>query len=1063
MVFSLIGVREEELAFRKHEDLRAELGFVDMNEMKRFVKSDRFRPYFETYAYAWILPQQKAVKHVGTSRGRGPQFITVEERMLVGERSGSDKFSTPYPDKSNWDQMDHCAYAMYGICRANTKSASGLFFNKGLSPAQINLRVWLLIKYEEYNWAPSRRLPPGGTRDPSAESEPERSASNTPQPPTPNLPDRSVGARSGSVPPQPPTTPPRLTPPPPPSPEDERLARIRLATNFPSSAAHNQEIIQPDKWVEVVQSNNQKLEFDRDVDEENKDSIETEILTNAQIMAIENGARKFDIKERFWKAWLIDELIRKGNDVRALKESLELAGQITTRIADHDQKAWFDKVTRDQGIDTIQYQPWDDAAAAEFDAQQSYFDSEDYQREDLEDSCRLLHIPWYGDKTIFRMPGMNLSQQLKFWQPVAVKAIIEFCLQPHLRACFLADYTGLGKTWIIVSYLLWLQKFREDIPAKDRPLAKPILILMPKALISQWIKAIDLIAPNAFEVYKYHGDTRRSKPIANERTVMGTLHHAHELFDGKEQRSRAIIISSYTTFAVRHGPAAIRKHRINKLAMSKTEADKIRFEADALWEGSLENCFDLVVNDECHLLKSLSADVSNSVLWLNALRYIMISATLIPNGISDWLGYMPFAEPFDADEWWSERSLAEMRFRDDEDPFSVPDEHVAAKLQLTVRAVKDWILTHRIDPAEQGFRMAKMWKKLVIRRTPQSRIPFGTGRKIADSLPRVKAAIINCSFNEEERGWYIESEKKLTGQLLVPGEGTKPAKWSLAVQRKLLLLTTWISLPNLDEIQNLKSTNMKRTFDEERFFLEWFTAHTKPSMENPGPLLQELLEGAPKLRALLRNVRSQVVRDQEKILIFCQLPAVTVLLVAIFRLLAIDCVTLGAYQQAEERDAVITAFTECTDRAQILITTYAVGSTGLNLQQMCWRVHMVECAHNLGVQAQALGRAVRVGNPSAVVWMYEYYVAGSFDSRMIWRNIEKAIPQAMAELNRQIFNGGDDAGDVTVDLGEWVFKEGEMVRYDRIEWNEWDRPHILSPHEVLQYILLQRKGEEILL
>ena len=211
--------------------------------------------------------------------------------------------------------------------------------------------------------------------------------------------------------------------------------------------------------MEVVQSNNQKLEFDRDVDEENKDSIETEILTNAQIMAIENGARKFDIKERFWKAWLIDELIRKGNDVRALKESLELAGQITTRIADHDQKAWFDKVTRDQGIDTIQYQPWDDAAAAEFDAQQSYFDSEDYQREDLEDSCRLLHIPWYGDKTIFRMPGMNLSQQLKFWQPVAVKAIIEFCLQPHLRACFLADYTGLGKTWIIVSYLLWVSPF----------------------------------------------------------------------------------------------------------------------------------------------------------------------------------------------------------------------------------------------------------------------------------------------------------------------------------------------------------------------------------------------------------------------------------------------------------------------------------------------------------------------------------------------------------------------------------------------------------------------------
>lgn len=48
---------------------------------------------------------------------------------------------------------------------------------------------------------------------------------------------------------------------------------------------------------------------------------------------------------------------------------------------------------------------------------------------------------------------------------------------------------------------------------------------------------------------------------------------------------------------------------------------------------------------------------------------------------------------------------------------------------------------------------------------------------------------------------------------------------------------------------------------------------------------------------------------------------------------------------------------------------------------------MIESAHNLGAQAQALGRALgralRVGNPSSVVWLYEYFVDDSFDSRAL--------------------------------------------------------------------------------
>lgn len=123
----------------------------------------------------------------------------------------------------------------------------------------------------------------------------------------------------------------------------------------------------------------------------------------------------------------------------------------------------------------------------------------------------------------------------------------------------------------------------------------------------------------------------------------------------------------------------------------------------------------------------------------------------------------------------------------------------------------------------------------------------------------MKAAIISCAFNEKEQRLYDQKENALTGKLLSPAEAHRKPKWLLSTQRKLLMLTTWINLPEIDEGVDLKATNMKTTFDEKDFFLAWFEAQgQKPDLNDPAPLLQILLGGAPKVRALLRNVRSQV-------------------------------------------------------------------------------------------------------------------------------------------------------------------------------------------------------------
>lgn len=277
-----------------------------------------------------------------------------------------------------------------------------------------------------------------------------------------------------SVPP-PPSTPPSLPSPvpEPPKPVSEKdWAQDEEAThNLPAAlkpAAKQgltttvpiDEPIQSDRWIEVVRSNGQELWFERDMDEERKDVIETDSAppSNAQLMAMENASITFNIRERFWKAWLIDTVIQQGSDVQALKTTVEMA-KLIHLISEEDQKAWFAKTTEDLEQDLIQYQPWDAAAAADFDVQQAYFDSKDYQQEDLTEACLMLDIPYNRDDTVFCMPGMALSQLLKFWQPVAVKALVEFSWNLYSRASFLADHVGLGKTWVIVCYLLHVSLF----------------------------------------------------------------------------------------------------------------------------------------------------------------------------------------------------------------------------------------------------------------------------------------------------------------------------------------------------------------------------------------------------------------------------------------------------------------------------------------------------------------------------------------------------------------------------------------------------------------------------
>lgn len=82
-------------------------------------------------------------------------------------------------------------------------------------------------------------------------------------------------------------------------------------------------------------------------------------------------------------------------------------------------------------------------------------------------------------------------------------------------------------------------------------------------------------------------------------------------------------------------------------------------------------------------------------------------------------------------------------------------------------------------------------------------------------------------------------------------------------------------------------------------------------------------------------------------LIFCQLPAVTIFVFAIFRSLQLEVVVLHSYHSDQERQKIIDIFNQKKASTQKLILTFAVGGTGLNLQEMCWRVSIFESTINL--------------------------------------------------------------------------------------------------------------------
>lgn len=373
---------------------------------------------------------------------------------------------------------------------------------------------------------------------------------------------------------------------------------------------------------------------------------------------------------------------------------------------------------------------------------------------------------------------------------------------------------------------------------------------------------------NYFQIYRYVGDSRRLAHEHNVQPLKGVLTKTHPIFS-EHNVERTLIVSTYQTFRQRHSVAI--HERTSRDQFGKPSAQREATDSGD-WAGNLEGKFQTVIMDEAHEIKDERADVSATIRSLQTPFHIMLTATPIPNGIDDWKGYVEFIKPSDmSDDSMDPEQVRKMKLPKhikprDFNPFHedlVSREHPAAWIRFTMRAAQEHIFSTSVSDEIKGINLHSIWKSCLMRRTNSSMIPFNTGRKISDDIPRVHAVNIQCKLGarDGEKTVYEQAREELQAGLV--NKKGKKLSWSLRHQRKLILLSTATYLPKLDENFDLRANNIRKILDKDHFWVEWlqYLFPATPLAQYRRDAFRQLtllLNGAPKIRAFLNIIKTQV-------------------------------------------------------------------------------------------------------------------------------------------------------------------------------------------------------------
>lgn len=436
------------------------------------------------------------------------------------------------------------------------------------------------------------------------------------------------------------------------------------------------------------------------------------------------------------------------SEMSALMEKSQMAADDTmveeNRIALENQAclAWALRLEDNAKASQVNIEHGTTAEMASFSGLEAKFDHRGYQSLDYAADCALVGV----QPDAPRLEGMPITLTFKPWQVGAIAHVIRTEENPHVSAAILGDMMGLGKTLEILGY--WLYKYNKrqkaikqyDLEKQARQLAfdtalqknpnttetidspscngvelpavmlkpapsRPMLLLCLPGLMPEWVHQIKTFS-TIFKPVIYHGDTRASTKLGCK-VVDGVLTKESTLFNGSKESGMCIVISTVTTFASRHGPSALKAARLEDSLWTPERIKKDMFIQDVAWVHDLRGCFRQVAIDEAHQIKNIETHAHASVYWLAPDHIVLATASILPNSIDDFRGYMSFID-MENRGLWSDESLKKLGVDASCNPFLLDDDHPAAVLRLTSEASEEFITGPDADKVRAGAYLQKI-------------------------------------------------------------------------------------------------------------------------------------------------------------------------------------------------------------------------------------------------------------------------------------------------------------------------------------------------------------------
>ncbi|KAL4985456.1 hypothetical protein BDW68DRAFT_179742 [Aspergillus falconensis] len=476
----------------------------------------------------------------------------------------------------------------------------------------------------------------------------------------------------------------------------------------------------------------------------------------------------------------------------------------------------------------------------------------------------------------------NPDAVLRFWQPVAINVIWEFAENLYLNGAILADSVGLGKTWTTAGYLLW----KWNVAHTEKKNSKPTLLIVPPHLIYQWKSELTRIT-GEFDIRILYGDARSEIPGAK---VVSRLSCRDTIFNGSWETQRIIIITAFQTLAKRHGPSAQAQWLANTKKVLIEEA--LLAPLDPKWEFRLKGCFGLLVIDEAHMLCNCESRQATTVEWCCGDFNLLLTATPIFNSYLDFQSLQTLVLSEEAN-----KLRAKFDRNADFNPFLAKLDDPARIMCLSPEIVDRFVWNDKqLDPAICGIYIRQIWRYCMLRRSLSSKIG---GRLVGSDIPTQHTHKLHPRFTLEEQLQYTQWVRQLRKALFIKQTtetGVEKIICNMATFRELLLITSWLWLRYSHDLlragnaktiltkcanHSLVPELVKRAVELENRSLDgmvkWYRDAGKPipavewRQEPPDYLPQTqinlLLQGSPKLRALLPILQQQIYEHGEKSII----------------------------------------------------------------------------------------------------------------------------------------------------------------------------------------------------